>query len=150
MMNLLDVFLSMIVLFFIFLLIMPFLKKLLKNEICSLCASIFLSWAAFLILYWKGEFSDKVILAILIGQSTLGIFYFLDSKKINGVGIFQLPFILTLILIGYILIEGFSGTAKTFYVLAGLWITFIVIYAFRDKGKIGKVTRKLVECCKKW
>ena len=146
-MNLFSVLLLITVLFFIFLLIKPIFKK---NKICVICASVFISWAFFLILYWYGNFLDKTILAILIGESTLGIFYLIENKIKEELKLFGLPFLLTLILIGYTLIEGLNYSFNVLYFLVLILGLFAIIYSFKDKGKLGDIARKLVECCKKW
>jgi len=59
-------------------------------------------------------------------------------------------FLLTLILIGYTLIEGLNYSFNVLYFLVLIWGLFAIIYSFKDKGKLGDIARKLVECCKKW
>jgi len=134
-------------LFFIFLLLKQIFKK---NKFCVICASVFISWIFLLMLYWKGEFLDKTILAILIGETTLGIFYLVEAKAREELKIFTLPFLLTLILIGYTLIEGFNYSSNILYFLIMVWGLFFIFYSFKDKGKLGKLARKLIECCKRW
>src|SRR3989338_5248712 len=124
-MNLFNVLLLITILFFILLLIKSVFKK---NKICVICASVFISWVFFLILYWKGKFLDKTIIAILIGESTLGVFYLIESKTK----------------------EEFKYSSNILYFLIGIWTLFFIIYSFKDKGKLGKLTRKIIECCKKW
>src|SRR3989344_8339597 len=146
-MNLFNVLLLITILFFILLLIKSVFKK---NKICVICASVFISWVFFLILYWKGKFLDKTIIAILIGESTLGVFYLIESKTKEEFKVFLLPALLTLILIGYGLIEGFNYSSRDLYLLVIIWILFFIIYSFKYKGKLGKLARKIIECCKKW
>ena len=146
-MNLLNIFLLITSLFFIFLIIKSIIKK---NKFCVICASVFISWIFLLILYWKGKFLDKTILAVLIGETTLGIFYLAEAKARDELKIFTLPFLLTLILIGYTLIEGFNYSLDILYFLIMMWILFFIIYSFKDKGRLGKIAKKLVECCKRW
>ena len=146
-MDILNILLSITVLFFIFILIKQLFKK---NKICVICASIFITWIIFLVMYWKEIFLDKTILAILIGETTLGIFYLIESKVKENFKIFGLPFIMTLILIGYTLIEGFNYSLNVLYFLILLWGLFFIFYLFKDEGKMGIFARKLVECCKRW
>ena len=146
-MNLLNIFLLITSLFFIFLIIKSIIKK---NKFCVICASVFILWIFLLILYWKGKFLDKTILAILIGETTLGIFYSAEAKARDELKIFILPFLLTLILIGYTLIEGFNYSLDILYFLIMIWILFFIIYSFKDKGRLGKITKKMIECCKRW
>ncbi|MBS3155953.1 hypothetical protein J4413_01825 [Candidatus Woesearchaeota archaeon] len=103
-----------------------------------------------MILFWKGKFLDKTILAILIGESTLGIFYLIENKVKEELKLFGLPFLLTLILIGYTFIEGFNYSFNIVYFLVLIWGLFFIIYSFKDNGKLENIARKLVECCKRW
>lgn len=137
-------------LFSVILGIMEFLNKKNKEKVCSICVSVSLTWFVLLVLFWKGIFSDKVIIGILIGQSSLGIFYRLEKKVKERVKVFRLPFLLTLILIAYSLIEGFAYGLNVLIFLGVLWILFIVIYVYGSDSKTGGLVRKLVECCKKW
>jgi len=146
-MEIFNVFLLITVLFFVFLLIKSIFKM---KSFCVICSSVFISWIVLLILYLRGIFLDKIIIAILIGETTLGIFYLAEAKTREELKIFTLPFILTLILIGYTLIEGFNYTLDILYLLMGIWSLFFIIYSFKDKGKLGEFSRKLIECCKKW
>ena len=80
----------------------------------------------------------------------MGVFYLIESKTKEEFKVFLLPALLTLILIGYGLIEGFNYSSNILYFLIGIWTLFFIIYSFKDKGKLGKLTRKIIECCKKW
>ena len=73
-----------------------------------------------------------------------------EAKAREELKIFTLPFLLTLILIGYTLIEGFNYSSNILYFLIMVWGLFFIFYSFKDKGKLGKLARKLIECCKRW
>ena len=59
-------------LFFIFLGIKELVSKNSKKEFCVVCASIFLTWVLLLILNSLNLFQNRILIAILIGESTLG------------------------------------------------------------------------------
>ena len=136
-------------LFFIFLL----LKRLLKKEFCVLCAAVSLTWISLLLLYYGGLFQDKVIMAILIGQTSMGIFYLLEKKVSKEITIFRLPFLLTLTLSIYSLISWATALKEirpSLFLLILTWAVFILIFLFRNNKWFGKLINKLVECCKRW
>ena len=136
-------------LFFIFLLF----KKVLKKEFCVLCAAVSLTWISLLFIYYGGLFQDKVIIAILMGQTSMGIFYLLEKKVSKEITIFRLPFLLALTLSLYALISwatAFKEIISSLFLLISIWAIFIGIFLFRNNKWFGKLITKLVECCKRW
>jgi len=123
-------------LFFILLLIKSFIKK----KFCVVCVSVSLTWITLLILYFLDIFTDKLIIGILMGGTSVGLFYMLHEK----LGIFKLPFLLTLISIIYFILESF--VVNGLYLIAGLWVLFFIFNLFQNKPFF----KKIVECCKKW
>lgn len=138
------VLMSITILFLILLLI----KSIIKREFCVLCVSVALSWITLLMLYHNNLFANKTIIAILMGMTALGIYYFLEKKIKRELTIFRLPFLLTLVFIIYTALESFSLNSLIFLVV--LWVVFILIYLFRHNTGFNKFTNKLIECCKKW
>ena len=128
-------------LFFLFLIIRNIFNS--KN-MCAICASVFLTWIVLLSLYFSNIFPDKTIIAILMGQTSLGLFY-LFYEKLN---IFKIPFLLTLITLVYFVLEKFS--LDSIYFLTALWAFFFIIYLFKSNKKINVFANKMIERCKKW
>lgn len=123
-------------------------KKILRIGFCPLCQSVFLTWATGIILYYKGLTEAKTILALLIGGSSVGIYYFLQAKIENSnFKVFLFPLFLTLLTGGYFLLE--KITFEPLLILAGVWIFFFVIYLAR-KEKFKTIFNSLLECCKRW
>ncbi len=144
------IFVSISALFFFILAVREFFNKKTKEKICSICFAVGLTWLALLILYWKGIFTDEVILALLIGQSSLGIFYLWEKNVNEKFLVFRLPFLLTLILIAYSLISGFNYNFNVIILLILLWAVFGLVFIYRQNGKAGSLFRKIVECCRRW
>jgi hypothetical protein len=150
MVGLMRILIGIVVLFFVLLGVKEFFPKNLKRKFCVLCFSVSLTWLYLLILFWNGNFLDKTILSLLIGMSSLGVFYLWEKKVSNEGKMFRLPLLLTLILIGYSLIEGINYGFMVFVFLGILWVLFGLVYAYRDGGKIGELVKKIVECCRNW
>ena len=126
-----------------------FILLILKNifnvkKACTICLSVTLTWIALLVLYFLKIFNDGIIIAILMGQTSLGIFYMLQDK----LGVFKLPWLLTSILTIYFILNGF--VISSLYFILGLWISFLFIYLFKTNRNISKLAKKIVECCRKW
>ena len=101
-----------------------------------------------LVLFWNGYFQDKVLLGLLIGQSLIGIYYLLEQKVPKRITLFRLPFLLSMILAAYTLLEHFVLLAAFF--VGALWFIFGLIYIFRIHPSLSAWATKIIECCKKW
>lgn len=134
------------VLFFVALLV----KEVLKKEFCAICASVSLTWLGLLISYWLRIFDDAIMLALLIGASTVGVFYIIEAKVRKEWTMFRLPFLLTLIAAGYSLVSVPDDLMKIVVFLIILWLFFIVAYLCRNNPKISSAAKRIVECCKRW
>lgn len=129
-------------------LILLFVKSFSKKEFCVICSSVTLTWIGLLVLYFYGYFMDKMIIAIMMGMTSLGIYYTWENKVKKNKTIFRLPLILTLIFIVYSVLEIFI--LNSFLFLIGLWFVFGLIYLFRENSSFRNFSNKLIECCKKW
>src|SRR3989338_7177930 len=94
--NLILVLIVITGLFFLFLILRNFSKK-----ICVICLSVSLTWVVLLSLYFLDIFTDKTLIAILMGQTSLGLFYLFYDK----LSVFKLPFILTFVSLIYFVLE---------------------------------------------
>lgn len=132
-------------LFFLVLLV----KSMLKNKkICAICFSVSLTWIILLSFYFLGFFTDKTIIAILMGMTALGIYYLAEKKVSKKLTIFRLPLLLTFIFIIYSVLESFNF--NSFYFLISLWVIFTLIYLFKSNKNFSVFANKLIECCRNW
>lgn len=118
------------------------------KKICAICLSVSLTWISLLALYYLGIFNDKIIIAILMGHTSLGIFYLWEKKVKKRFLLFRLPYLLTSLILIYYVLNGFSLNSLIFMV--ALWVLFFIVYLFRTKNSVNKFVNKLIECCKKW
>ena len=137
-------------LFFVILLVKGVLKKTFKKDFCAICAAVSLTWISLLVLYWLKLFDNKVILALLMGESIVGIFYLVEAKVRKELTLFRLPFLLTLVVVGYSLIEVPNDLVKIIVSLIILWVIFTLAYFYRNNSKTSSLINKIVECCKRW
>ena len=128
-------------LFFVVLAIKSILKA---KKLCVICTSTALAWIILSTFYFLNLFSNKIIIAILIGHTSLGIYYMMEKKVRKRFLFFRLPYLLTSIWLIYFILEGF--VFNSLYVIFVLWLLFIIIYLF----KFSKFTKKIIDCCKKW
>lgn len=146
--SLIQIFSSITLLFFVLLIIKEFISAKFKKNFCTICGAVFLTWLGLLVLYFLGIFQNKIILALLIGESILGIFYFVETKVKKRLKVFRLPFLLTLILLAYLLLEIPKDIIIDTVFLIILWFVFILIYLYNGNGKIKKLGEKLIKCCR--
>jgi len=138
---------SITVLFFILLGIKELFNKKQKEKFCVVCASVTITWIALLVLSFLNLFNDKILIGILMGHTSLGLFYIFESKVREELKIFRLPVLLSFISSIYFILEGFDQIS--FFILACLWILFGLVYLFRN-SKLKLLVNKLVECCRNW
>ena len=149
MVDIFFIFLGISILFFILLGIKELFSKRIKEKFCVICVAVSLTWAVLLILYWLKIFDNVIIIALLLGESILGIFYLVEDK-FRVMRFFRLPFLLTLILIGYYLLVGLEDLFNSIIFLAVLWGLFVLVYSYKNNKKIGLLVDKIIKCCKEW
>ncbi|HIH41080.1 TPA: hypothetical protein HA239_01560 [Candidatus Woesearchaeota archaeon] len=135
---------GIITLFFILLIVKRFF------DICVICGAISLTWISLLVLYKLNMFDNPLIVAMLMGQSVVGIYYLVDSKVKEELKIFRLPFLLTLTTAGISLISVSNDIIRVVILVSAVWAVFILIYLYRSGKNMKKFVSRLIECCKKW
>ncbi|PJE50731.1 MAG: hypothetical protein COV29_03285 [Candidatus Yanofskybacteria bacterium CG10_big_fil_rev_8_21_14_0_10_36_16] len=127
------------------------LRSLLKTKFCVICASVVLSWAGLLLALHMGYIYDKALVALFMGQSVTGFYYFVDGKVDEKLKLFRLPFLITLAAIAYtaIYFREIEYYAQ-WYFLAVLWGLFAAVYIFRNVPVVSTTVKKIIECCKNW
>ena len=91
------------------------------KKACVICLSITLTWILLLTLHFLDVFTDKIILAILMGHTSLGIFYILEKKVKKKFLVFRLPYLLTSITLIYYVLESF--VISSLYFILWLWVS---------------------------
>lgn len=142
-------FFLIIILFFLLLLVKERLPKRLKDQFCVLCATILISWLVLLLLHLFGIYSDLVLLSLLMGQTIIGFFYFLEKRVKEELRIFTLPFILSFTFLFYSILTK-EIIILVFLMLIALWGLLLFVYMYRSNKNLNKFVNKLVECCKRW
>ncbi len=130
-------------------------KKLLKIDICAICAAVSSTWIALLALYYAGYRIDPLMPAILMGQSVTGLMY-LYERRVRKLGFkWPLAFRIFFPVAGTLLVYAAVSRAMTTEVYASAVVVaaaaVILALAIVVFGKFNKqvmaVIRKLEECC---
>src|SRR3990167_2347724 len=122
------------------------IKNLVNKAFCSLCVAVASVWLVLLYLYKSGRFGDGVLLALLVGQSITGIFYFTYRKLPKSLRIFSLPFFLSLTAVLYTLITAIVQLS-VFILLTVLWLAAWIIFIYRNDPGKKAVAKILAKCC---
>ncbi len=132
-----------------FVILLP-LKQVSGYRFCVLCVSISGVWLALLALHWLEIFDNPVLLALLMGQTVVGLNYLVERRISEDLLIFRLPFVLTLTVLFYFAITLDPTVATAGLAVAATWIATLVLYARRNAGKLRGIARQIIECCKDW
>jgi hypothetical protein len=125
-------------------------KSVTQWKFCVICVSVGITWMALLVLYWLGLFNQPVIIAVLMGQTIVGLYYFLENKTEEGLHIFRLPLLLTLTLAALAALGVTTGLLHGLSLVALLWIALSLLYFYRQSPKTKIVVDRIIACCKDW
>jgi len=142
--TLLNVVLVIVSIFFLLLLV----KNIFKLDFCVICSAFTLTWISLIILGYFGYFQDRVLIALLMGHTSLGLFYLFEEKAKRDVKILRLPVLLTLMMSAYAVVFDFNVDFSAYILLLVLWILFGFVYVFKNNSKIRVFANKLIECCR--
>ena len=138
------------VLFVLLLIIKTALPQKIKDKLCAVCLAVSLTWLTLLILYFNGQWQNASLLALLMGQSVVGVFYWLQAKKTAGRRLAQLPILLTLTWLAYLPFGEFADIWRTAILIAAVWLVICALYVYRHNRRLAGLVDKLIKCCKQW
>lgn len=126
------------------------------SRLCALCGAVSGTWVTLLVLYHAEYYANLTVIALLIGQSIVGGFYWLDSHAPDRLAVFSLPFLLTGTVVGYLALR--PGTvahepvtvAWLGGVVALLWLITGVLYTYREDERVRAVFDEMIACCREW
>lgn len=124
-------------------------KRATKFRFCVICTSVSLTWIGLLVIRFAEWTVDPVVLALLMGESVVGVYYLLEKKVPERFYLFRLPALITLTLAAYTVIA-VDIYYPALYIALLVWIVFGLIYVFRERPGIKKAARRIIECCKDW
>ncbi|MEW5805164.1 MAG: hypothetical protein AB1721_00310 [Patescibacteria group bacterium] len=140
------IFTSIVVLFFVYLA----LKQLFGFRLCILCASVFSAWVLFLVLFWLGKFGNLVLISALVGGSIVGFYYLVEKKVKQELLIFRLPFYLSLIFVGFLILGQTGQWLESAVLILALWLIFGLLYFCQRNDKFKTLVGQIINCCKNW
>src|SRR3989338_1322359 len=150
-MKLTLILIAITVLFFVFLIVKNLLTKF--KDLCALCGAVSLTWIGLLVLLKLNRIQDTTIIALLMGQSTIGLFYLLQAKgkgKNRIMNLLSLPIYLVLTTGGLALLALPEDIKRTLIFLLAVWIIFGGLLMYQTNPYINRITKSIIACCKRW
>src|SRR3989338_10698356 len=144
--EMLSVFLLIMALF----LVLLGVKTIVKWKFCVLCASVSVTWMTLLVLYWLGRFENVVFIAVLMGESVIGLSSLLVKKTPEKLQIFRLPFVLGATLAVYLLLGERENVSGPLLAVGMVWVVFLTIYAYRNNARMRRLGERIIACCRDW
>jgi len=126
------------------------IKSITRWAFCVICTSVSVTWMTLLILHWLGLFDQPMIVAVLMGQSVVGVYYFLEKKTNDELHIFRLPLLLTLTLAAFVALGVTTDLVYGLSLLAVLWVVLSLLYLYRENPKTRIVVDRIIACCRDW
>lgn len=137
-------------LFFLLLAVQRTVEKRTGRSYCVICVAFSLTWVVLLGLFFLGLYEDRLIIGILMGETVLGVFYTLEERVREEFEVFKLPFLLTLVLAAYTVLDASLAVLPAWGFLLILWVLFAVLYLYRENERMREVFDRLLECCRGW
>lgn len=137
-------------LFVIFLILKGILRAITRKEFCVICAAVSMTWVGLLTASSLQMFEDKTLIALLMGQSIVGLFYLVEAKVNEDLKLFRLPFLLTATVVAYALLGIPEGVSFVIFFLAVLWLLFLLLYLYKNNKYAHSIVKRVLECCKNW
>ncbi len=125
------------------------LKRVIPRLGCALCAAVSATWLIFLLGAIAWGVPVRSIVAIMVGQSAVGLMYMAAKKIPEDFLVFRLAYI-CLALVLSALIGGIPAGRLTLSIITGLWIISIILYLYRKNPLVRALFEKIISCCKNW
>lgn len=126
------------------------IKSIVKKEFCVLCGAVTLTWIGLLTAKYLELFTDTVIIALLLGHTSLGVFYLLEKKMSKQWLIFRLPLLLTLLSLTYLLLTETKDILTILSFLFLLWLALGLLLMSQTNQSLQKIVNKIIACCRSW
>ncbi len=143
-MEILAVFFAITILFIVLLA----MKKVTTYRFCVLCVSVSLSWVGLLLLLQLGFFENVALVALLMGQSVVGLYYFAEKRLPQQYMVFRLAGLLTLTYAAYAILIGFN--LLPLFLLVPVWSISGLLYAYRNTPRVKSTVEHILACCRDW
>lgn len=137
---------------FFFALLAWLFNKILRINICPICAGTASTWIWMLAAHFAGYDIDPIVLGILMGGSVVGVAYLLERNIASPIGAMLWKMIF--IPVGFAAVYGIVKSQWTLALIAILVLAIAIMFArkqhrmtARDNQKIQELEQKMKRCC---
>ncbi|MBI5405514.1 hypothetical protein HY972_00540 [Candidatus Kaiserbacteria bacterium] len=126
-------------------------KRVLRIEICPVCAGVLLTWIGLVGAYFAGYRIDPVIPALLMGGSVVGIAYQLEKKLRSAPTGAPLLFKMLFIPAGFVSAYAVLEQEWAVLLFATAFLLLLPLLFFGKTGPrpegVGDIEKRLKDCC---
>ena len=131
-------------------LLLAFIKSALSWKFCVACVAVSSSWMALLVMEFTGKEIDPILVGILMGESVVGLYYFLEKRVPTAWQIFRWPYLVTASAVVYLLLGEVSSLTRVSLLISIIWVIFVLVYLIRNIPGCKKIADKIIACCRDW
>lgn len=125
------------------------LKAAVGVRLCALCTAVAGTWIGLLSLYHAGHYGNETVVALLMGQSVVGLVYALRDRVPERYEVFALPSLLAGTVLGYALLV-LEPPVSAAGVVTATWVLAGMLYAYREDERVETAFEQVVACCRDW
>jgi len=127
------------------------IQSLTKLKFCAICVTVSSSWIILLLMYFLTNLiTNPIIIAVLMGESVIGLYYLLEKKVPTTWQLFRWPYIVTMTTAVCVILGLREKIMSTIILVSIIWIIYLLIYFLRNYPIIKKIIQRLIACCRDW
>ncbi len=116
---------------------------------CAYCLATVATWTVGLALTALQFVHAPLVLAILMGQSSLGLFFKLKERAPEIMAVIQLPYFFTTIILTLVVLNGWHTDFVPPLVLTAVaWMAALLTLAYRTRPGMRRFVERIAACCK--
>lgn len=116
---------------------------------CAYCLATIATWTVGLMLSALGWVHAPLVLAVLMGQSSLGFFSKLKERAPETMAVIQLPYFFTAIVLTLVILSGWHADFVQPIVLTVVaWTVALLMLTYRTRPRMRRLVERIAACCK--
>lgn len=124
-------------------------KSTVGVRLCALCGAVSGTWLVLLGLSYAGQYVNETVIALLLGQSIVGVLYVLRTRLPAQYEVYSFPFVLGGTVLGYVAVTG-ELLVEASILTAGVWLAAGLLFTYRENDRVATVFDEVVACCRDW
>lgn len=125
------------------------LKSIVDSKLCTLCGAVSGTWLVLLGISYLGQYGNETAVALLLGQSIVGVLYVLRNRLPPEYDVYSFPFVIAGTVLGYVAITG-ELLIEAGVLTAAVWLVAGLLFTYRENDRVATVFDEVVACCRDW